>query len=788
MPSPIRSRQASLRRAAPAAVCAALCCGVLAPAAAGAALADHPVLSEVVVQVRTTPLTGSKYVELVNPTAVDLDLSDVHLTDATFNSPPTYYYDIVKLGGAGGGGSSGDFHARFPAGATLAAGDTIAVAITGSAEYQAAYGRLPDYELYEDGIAPDAVPELAAVFPGSIGRGLGTANTNTPDLTSGGETVVLYRWDGQSDLVQDLDYVIWGTVVSVRVDKTLVSVDGPDPDTTPSDYLPDTSVAIQQVVASAAHNYGNSFQRRSLDEGTETAAGGNGLTGHDETSEPLGATWRIDLPNSPPLAPIAFTPPAPIVTRAEVDPAQPWAAQPIAVVATVLAFDTVEEVSLYWSADGGAFTEVACAPGEGNDWTGQIPAQEVGVDVRWYLRATGSGGGVGVLPAAAPLYFNTFTVQDAPNWPPLLLISEVCVLGSSNEFVEIVNPGTAAVDLGNYYLTDAIYAPQYYWRIVLPNPTQATVGGGDYTDFHARFPDGATVAAGDTITVAVAGSAAFEGVYGYLPDYELFEDGGEPDEIPDMREVFPGSIVGSTSPSLSNAGEIVVLYHWDGASDLVTDIDVFLWGTATSYRFDKTGVSIDGPDADTTPSAYLPDTAVGAQQPFTTEHAFGDSYTRVDGDEGAEVGSGGNGTFGHNETSEDLPNTFAIQAASPAYPGTGGLEGGGGVTLVVPARTFLPRFGEVFPVKFRSLLGCQTEVRIYDLTGRHVVTLFDSRFDGIAATAPDRFTERRWDGRDDEFEFVPAGVYVVHLAVTNARSGDRETKTAPVVVATRLSD
>ena len=87
--------------------------------------------------------------------------------------------------------------------------------------------------------------------------------------------------------------------------------------------------------------------------------------------------------------------------------------------------------------------------------------------------------------------------------------------------------------MGRYFLTDAIYAPgnTFYWRIAEGNPSQETIGGGDFFDFHGRFPDDAVIASGQTITVAIGGSEGFFGEYFVEPDYELFEDGTEPDEI-----------------------------------------------------------------------------------------------------------------------------------------------------------------------------------------------------------------------------------------------------------------
>ena len=43
-----------------------------------------------------------------------------------------------------------------------------------------------------------------------------------------------------------------------------------------------------------------------------------------------------------------------------------------------------------------------------------------------------------------------------------------------------------------------------------------------------------------------------------------------------MREATAGSVNGQGG--LSNGGEVVVMYTWDGSSDLVTDVDYAVWG------------------------------------------------------------------------------------------------------------------------------------------------------------------------------------------------------------------
>ncbi len=263
-------------------------------------------LTELVV----TP-TGGEFIEIHNPTAQNIDLSDVYLTDATFAGGNTFYYNIVTGSNAGGGGF-GDFHARFPDGSSIGPGAYQTVSLAGSDDFFAEFSSNPDYELYEDG-TPDAIPDMREALPGSInGQG---------GLTNNGEVVILYTWDGLSDLVADIDYAVWGDKAEA-VDKTGISIDGPDADSDTSTYLDDTAIPSQDVVDVGGHAIGTSFQRVDLAEGTETQTGGNGLTGSDETSENLSATWSTDTTPTPGGAYVPPTPPTVwIINEIHADPA-----------------------------------------------------------------------------------------------------------------------------------------------------------------------------------------------------------------------------------------------------------------------------------------------------------------------------------------------------------------------------------------------------------------------------------------------------------------------------------
>ncbi|VAW45545.1 Extracellular ribonuclease precursor [hydrothermal vent metagenome] len=244
-----------------------------------------------------------------------------------------------------------------------------------------------------------------------------------------------------------------------------------------------------------------------------------------------------------------------------------------------------------------------------------------------------------------------------------LLITEIAVTPTNGEFVEIYNDSMAAIDLSDVYLTDATFSGggTYYYQLV-----SGGGGGGGFADFFARFPDGASIGAQEYQTIALAGSDGFFSTFGEIPTYELFEDAVSADAIADMREATTGSI--NDQGGLTNSGEVVVLFHWDGLTDLVQDLDYVVWGDKAE-AIDKTGVAIDGPDVDLVTSSYLADTAIGSQITVATgAHIDGNSWQRIDLTEGVEVQSGGNGIDGSDETSENTDFTFGDDTATPNAP------------------------------------------------------------------------------------------------------------------------
>jgi hypothetical protein len=245
---------------------------------------DHLVISEV----RVTPTQGEA-VEIYNPTTATITLTDYWLYNATFTSSDggldCRYYDHTTNPACGQG--FGDFDLRFPAGASIGPGQTKVIAITGAANFNSQCDggctstQPPDFEIPPPAGGDPTVPDMIGTWDPSPGN-----FTNFGFLTNGSEELVLYQWNGQQGgAIKDVDYFLWGTNLSVRTDKT--GVPG---------FVADTPVASQRPITVSA-TAGNSYQRACYNETTETATGGNGVSGHDETSEDLGTNFIVGPPS-----------------------------------------------------------------------------------------------------------------------------------------------------------------------------------------------------------------------------------------------------------------------------------------------------------------------------------------------------------------------------------------------------------------------------------------------------------------------------------------------------------
>ncbi len=228
-----------------------------------------------------------------------------------------------------------------------------------------------------------------------------------------------------------------------------------------------------------------------------------------------------------------------------------------------------------------------------------------------------------------------------------LLLTEVVLAPTGGEMIEIANPSDSPVDLTRYYLSDS----SAYFRLPGGN---ATV---DATDFIVRFPAGAMIPANGVVTVALDSVASFTSTYSTAPTYSIAAG-------------TMTTVTMNGTPSLTNAGEAIVLFYWDGQTDLVRDVDLLLAGIPTTANSlaDKSGYTVDGPDGDPTTSAYRPDARTLTAQAAAPNASM--STKRVAPEAGFETQGGtGNGLTGDDETSENTAMTWDTTFGIPT-PGS----------------------------------------------------------------------------------------------------------------------
>lgn len=259
-----------------------------------------------------------------------------------------------------------------------------------------------------------------------------------------------------------------------------------------------------------------------------------------------------------------------------------------------------------------------------------------------------------------------------------LIFSEILVNPSgtetddiSSEYVEIFNPTTGPIPLDDYYLSN------YNNYFMLP---AGSFDYGDRSHFMLKFPAGATIAPSSTVIVCQGASTFFSalGFSGSLVNFQnqqgtptLYEVKDTDSEVPNMVNLKSG-LPRQDNLALDNTGQLLALFHWDGESDLVKDVDLVRWGTplAENSLMLKTGIAIDGPDADTDASTYADD--AGPSSPTYTGTVV--VLKREVSDESGEVSTGGNGITGHDETTEQLHTSYASVPQAALSPGLPDVE------------------------------------------------------------------------------------------------------------------
>jgi len=218
----------------------------------------------------------AEMIEIYNPTSVDINLNtpgngSYFLTDGTDPTQSEYYYNIVTSQSAAWSGNiTTDFFISFPENLVIGAGESLSIGMHDANTFQNYYNYSPETTLAD--IEPTLYYSMQNPPFDNGGLGFNVLGDDS-------EVLILFYWDEASSIVEDVDYFLWGNA-TYAVDKSAES-----------GYLADTPIAQQNFIPAANPNY--SYFRNSNEESGESQSGGNGITGHDETSEIFEISWSI---------------------------------------------------------------------------------------------------------------------------------------------------------------------------------------------------------------------------------------------------------------------------------------------------------------------------------------------------------------------------------------------------------------------------------------------------------------------------------------------------------------
>lgn len=443
------------------------------------AQADHVVLSEILINSPGTEENdeSAEFVEIFNPTPNPVDLTNIYLTDINT-------YHLLPATPAGLSGAVSDHLLKFPDGTILPSGGVAVVtchanrlAIQYFSGDIANYGAGPAKLLFEVAESNAGVPNMVTLNTNASAG----SNTNLSH-TNGGEFTVLFRWDGASDLVQDLDMVAWGNASgpNAYAPKSLITVDGPDVDGDASAYANEAgSQANLTVNASAPAN----MVRTTTEETDEVATGGNGLTGHDETTESISVTWvgTADSAATPGVTTLTATganvPPTIIATTRSI--VFPDDNDTIEISANIVDSDGTVSSAAVFVDSGMGFSSTALAKDlVGDVWRANIGPFADNTIVKFYISATDNDADTGLDPVNAPVGFYVFHVDNTPAIDDTAIrINEIHynnIGGDIYEFVELRNMRSEPIDISFFAFFDVLDAAN---RIVLPEGTIIPANG-----------------------------------------------------------------------------------------------------------------------------------------------------------------------------------------------------------------------------------------------------------------------------------------------------------------------
>jgi len=179
---------------------------------------------------------------------------------------------------------------------------------------------------------------------------------------------------------------------------------------------------------------------------------------------------------------------APAITSHTRTPLVPSLNQSVTISITLATTTGVASVKMYHRFNGTAYTSVTMTA-SGTTYSATIPALTTTGKVEYYMEATGTNGKVAYEPATAPSKTKEYLLNtDAL---PQLVINEFMAFNSSccpdnstgaaeyDDWIEIYNKGTVAVNIAGMYLSDDKNDP-FKHQIPSNAPTTTTIQPGGF--------------------------------------------------------------------------------------------------------------------------------------------------------------------------------------------------------------------------------------------------------------------------------------------------------------------
>ncbi len=639
---------------------------------------DHLLINEIVLQ----PSAG-EYIRITNPSSSAINLSDYYLTDATDTTTGKYYYNLPSGADYWSGGST-DFIARFPD-TTISAGGSLILGLGRTIDYVTTYGSSPHLSLKDDMLnAVDGVTTIG-----------GSPNVKLDNVA---ETLVLFSWDGTSTTVKDVEYLIWGTDNAsagvYMLDKSGVA-----------GYLADTPVTSQSYMTT--HTDGFKLIRNSL-EGTETSSGGNGITGHDETSENLADTWSV----------VDLTIVKPTISNIVATPSDPETTEDIIITADVTDASGLSTVTLTYTFPSatGSPTSVAMTATGANSYTVTIPATNAAGTMAYYIVAVNTSSlfrtsaikGITIADPPPPVTIQTIRDNFSSYSGTIVNLNVVVAIGS----------GITRTDRTEAYVQDESGYGIVLSATGLLNPA---------------------LVQGDSINL-VGEVSEYNGTKQIINFSSTSLATGRP--VPGIRTITSAELAAD-----ANQGSFVKV-----------------WGAVQSRSDGVGGGSNVGlEDADGLLTVRIWDTTHLLDDPTADSLLQVGNLVQVFGIASQYNGDG----------------QLLAAYASDIQPYQEGEDSEGGTSLTVAPYPFVPQLAEKIQYTYKFPANSRVTLRIFDMSGHIVTTLFeDYRSLALEVT-------KTWNGRNEIYQVVAPGTYIMHLETVNRATGEILTDMAPVVIGSR---